>query len=134
MGFSVEARSHWLESMYSRPGLDYLRSGSWSIGPIYRPSRRRKDHPSHNSSEGSRDGADICGQLIEQNPQAFEKFRHPAIHGIEPHVDPALNRLVEEKLGSLDLSKGVILDGYPASKEQGDFSLTSDRNTICQRR
>jgi adenylate kinase len=60
-------------------------------------------------------------QLIEQNPQAFEKFRHPAIHGIEPHVDPALNRLVEEKLGSLDLSKGVILDGYPASKEQGDF-------------
>ena len=37
--------------------------------------------------------------LIEQNPQAFEKFRHPAIHGMEPRLDPALNRLVEEKLG-----------------------------------
>jgi adenylate kinase len=59
--------------------------------------------------------------LIEQNHQAFEKFRHPAIHGVEPRLDPALNKLVEEKLGSSDLSKGVILDGYPASKEQGDY-------------
>jgi len=60
-------------------------------------------------------------ELIEQNHQAFEKFRQPTIHGVEPHLDPALNRLVEEKLGSLDLSNGVILDGYPASKEQGDY-------------
>jgi adenylate kinase family enzyme len=60
-------------------------------------------------------------QLIEQNQQVFEKFRHPEIHGIEPHSDPALNKLVEEKLRSTDLAKGVILDGYPASKEQGDY-------------
>jgi adenylate kinase len=60
-------------------------------------------------------------ELIEQNRQAFENSRHPTIQGVEPHVDPVLNRLVREKLGSLDLSKGVILDGYPASKEQGDY-------------
>src|SRR5262249_34571379 len=32
--------------------------------------------------------------------------------------------LVAERLRSIDRSKGVILDGYPASKEQGDH-LTS---------
>lgn len=56
-------------------------------------------------------------ELIEQNHQAFEKFRQPVLNGVEPHVDPALNKLVEERLSSLDLSRGVILDGYPAAKD-----------------
>jgi adenylate kinase len=60
-------------------------------------------------------------ELIEKNRNAFEKFRQPAIHGVEPHQDPAMNKLVEEKLASLDLTNGVIFDGYPASKEQGDY-------------
>lgn len=58
--------------------------------------------------------------LVEQNKQAFEKFRRPAIQGVDPRVDPVLNRLVEEQLRAADLSKGVILDGYPASKDHGD--------------
>jgi len=58
--------------------------------------------------------------LIAQNRQAFERFRRPDIQGVEPRLDPALNRLVEERLRSIDRSKGVILDGYPASKDQGD--------------
>jgi adenylate kinase family enzyme len=58
--------------------------------------------------------------LIAQNHQAFERFSHPDIHGVEPRLDPALNRLIEERLRAMDRSKGVILDGYPASKEQGD--------------
>jgi adenylate kinase len=58
--------------------------------------------------------------LIAQNRQSFEKFRRPAIQGVEPRLDPVLNRLVDERLRSIDRSKGVILDGYPASKEQGD--------------
>lgn len=62
--------------------------------------------------------------LIAQNRQAFEKFLHPEIQGVEPRLDPALNRLVDERLRTIDRSKGVILDGYPASKEQGDH-LTS---------
>ncbi len=59
--------------------------------------------------------------LIDQNHQAFEKYRRPEIHGVEPRVDPVLNKLVEAKLRALDLSHGVILDGYPAAKEQGDY-------------
>jgi adenylate kinase len=58
--------------------------------------------------------------LIAQNRQDFERFRHPEIQGVEPRLDPVLNRLVEERLRAMDHSKGVILDGYPASKEQGD--------------
>jgi adenylate kinase len=58
--------------------------------------------------------------LIAQNHQAFQKFSRPEIHGVEPRLDPVLNRLVDERLRSIDRSKGVILDGYPASKEQGD--------------
>src|SRR4051812_39179665 len=54
-------------------------------------------------------------ELIAKNANAFEKNRNPAIQGTEPRVDAAMNRLVEDKLRSMDLSKGVILDGYPAA-------------------
>jgi adenylate kinase len=59
--------------------------------------------------------------LIAQNRQEFEKFRRPEIHGVEPRLDPVLNRLVAERLRTIDRSKGVILDGYPASTQQGDY-------------
>ena len=59
--------------------------------------------------------------LIARNPQAFEKVRHAAVQGADLRQDPALNALVEEELGKLDVSKGVILDGYPAAKIQADF-------------
>ena len=62
--------------------------------------------------------------LIAQNRQSFQKFSHPEIQGVEPRLDPVLNRLVAERLRSLDRAAGVVLDGYPASKEQGDH-LTS---------
>ena len=62
--------------------------------------------------------------LIAQHRNEFEKFRRPEIDGVEPRLDPVLNRLVEASLRAIDRSKGVILDGYPASKEQGDH-LTS---------
>jgi adenylate kinase family enzyme len=59
--------------------------------------------------------------LIEQNRQLFQKYRQSNIQGMEPRVDPVLNKLVEEKLKSTDLSKGVILDGYPGAKVHGDY-------------
>jgi len=62
--------------------------------------------------------------LIRRNPQAFEKFRNPQIHGVEPRVDPALNRLVDEALASADRSKGVVFAGYPAAKIHGDYIPT----------
>jgi adenylate kinase family enzyme len=58
--------------------------------------------------------------LIARNQQVFAKFKNPHIQGVEPRLDPVLNRLVEEAIASADLSKGVILDGYPAAKNQGD--------------
>jgi adenylate kinase len=68
-------------------------------------------------------------ELIARNPQKFQKNRIPSLQGVDPHLDPALNELVEEALKSTDLSKGVVLDGYPASKIQGDF-LTSLREKL----
>ena len=62
--------------------------------------------------------------LISRNPQKFEKNKAPSLQGVEIHLDPALNQLVADALSSTDLSKGVVLDGYPASKTQGDFLTT----------
>jgi adenylate kinase family enzyme len=59
--------------------------------------------------------------LIAHNPQRFQKYRTPALNGVDPRLDPALNDLVEQSLRNTDLAKGVVLDGYPASKIQGDF-------------
>jgi adenylate kinase len=59
--------------------------------------------------------------LIARDPISFQKYKIPALHGVDPHLDPALDRLVQEALKTADLSRGVVLDGYPASKEQGDF-------------
>ena len=62
--------------------------------------------------------------LIARNPQAFEKSRNSAISGFDPLLDPAVNGLVEAALGAADLSKGLVLVGYPASKAQGDYLVS----------
>lgn len=59
--------------------------------------------------------------LIAHNQQMFQRFRNPTIQGVDPEADPALNKLVEEALEKVDLSKGVVLVGYPAAKTQGDY-------------
>ena len=58
--------------------------------------------------------------LIQANPAALAKHRRPGITPGPPQLNPAVDRLVAEKLASLDLSRGVVLDGYPASKDQAD--------------
>ena len=58
--------------------------------------------------------------LIQANPAALAKYRRPGIAPGPPQLNPAVDRLVAEKLASLDLSRGVVLDGYPASKDQAD--------------
>jgi len=63
-------------------------------------------------------------ELIARNPEKFQKNRIPTLQGVDPRLDPALNELVEEALKAGDLSKGVVLDGYPASKIQGDHLTT----------
>jgi adenylate kinase family enzyme len=62
--------------------------------------------------------------LIARNPGNFQKYKTPALNGVDPRLDPALNQLVEQALRTTDLANGVVLDGYPASKIQGDFLTT----------
>ena len=59
--------------------------------------------------------------LIARHPFAFQKPKGRSDAGADPRLDPALNELVADALAKADVSKGVLLDGYPASKAQGDF-------------
>jgi adenylate kinase len=58
--------------------------------------------------------------LIKENPAALEKYRTPGIDPGLPQTSPALNDLVRARLSKMDLKKGVVLDGYPANKDQAD--------------
>ncbi len=49
-------------------------------------------------------------------PSASKTAATPA----PPQANPAMNALIDNALRKLDLTKGVVLDGYPASKEQAD--------------
>jgi len=58
--------------------------------------------------------------LIVANPATLGKYRSAGITPGPPQLNPAVDILVAEKIASLDLTKGVALDGYPASKDQAD--------------
>jgi adenylate kinase len=51
------------------------------------------------------------------NPAALAKDRSK---GKSPGPEPAVDDLVAEKVTRLDLTKGVVLDGYPSTKDQAD--------------
>ena len=58
--------------------------------------------------------------LIQANPAALAKYLRPGITPGPRQLNPAIEDLVAEKLATLDLTKGLVLDGYPASKDQAD--------------
>ncbi len=58
--------------------------------------------------------------LIKENPAALEKYQTAGIYPGPPQTSPALNDLVRARLSKMDLKKGVVLDGYPATKDQAD--------------
>ncbi len=58
--------------------------------------------------------------LIKSNPAALAKYETEGITAGTPQSNPALNDLVREALSKIDLTKGVVLDGYPATKDQAD--------------
>jgi len=62
--------------------------------------------------------------LIRENPSALEKYRTAGIDPGPPQTSPALNELVRARLSKMDLKKGVVLDGYPATKDQADHLAT----------
>src|SRR5262245_6652815 len=62
-------------------------------------------------------------QLLKDDPSMLARQKQPEINGVEPRVDPALNNLFLKRLEKTDISKGLLLDGYPATKDHGDFFL-----------
>ena len=58
--------------------------------------------------------------LIAANPAALARYRGVGITPGPPQLNPAIDALIAEKVTSLDLTKGLALDGYPASKDQAD--------------
>ena len=60
-------------------------------------------------------------ELIENNPEAFEVLKKNNLSGMEPQTNPVLNRLFKERFQQGGLEKGVVLDGYPATKDHADF-------------
>jgi adenylate kinase len=58
--------------------------------------------------------------LVQTNPAALAKYRTPGITPGPPQLNPAIDGLVAEAITRSDLTKGVALDGYPASKDQAD--------------
>ena len=62
--------------------------------------------------------------LIRENPSALEKYRTAGIDPGPPQTSPALNELVRARLSKMDLKKGVVLDGYPATNDQADHLAT----------
>lgn len=60
-------------------------------------------------------------QLVKANPDAVASIQTIGVPPIDPRQDSIMNRLVQAKLKTIDTTKGFILDGYPATKDQADF-------------
>ncbi len=60
-------------------------------------------------------------QLIEADPAMLARSKQPSIQGVDPRTDPALNKIFVKVIEKTDISKGLVLDGYPATKDHADF-------------
>ena len=60
-------------------------------------------------------------QLMQDDPSLLARQKQTEIRGVEPRMDPALNGLFRKRLEKTDISKGLLLDGYPSTKDHGDF-------------
>jgi len=61
-------------------------------------------------------------QLIQENAAEIQKTRTRGITGMEPQTDPILNKFFRARLEKGDVSKGMVLDGYPNTKDHADFA------------
>lgn len=59
--------------------------------------------------------------MMKAQPDVFEKNRRPQISGMEPQSDPAMNKVFASVIEKNDYRKGLILDGYPATKDHADY-------------
>ena len=58
--------------------------------------------------------------LLEENAQALAKLQHPGTPLSEMRYDPAMSRFLEAKLKTMNLSRGVVFDGYPVTNYQAE--------------
>jgi adenylate kinase family enzyme len=58
--------------------------------------------------------------LIRDNAAELNKLRGEGISLAEMRYDPAMSRYIRERLKSADLSRGITLDGYPATLAQAE--------------
>ena len=59
--------------------------------------------------------------LIAVDPEAYRQNRSKAMGGMTVESDPFLNDLFARKLEKIDVTRGLLLDGYPATKDHADF-------------
>lgn len=67
-------------------------------------------------------------QMIREHKELLEASRNPKISGMEPRSDPALNRILGVYLTQGGYGKGLLLDGYPATKDHCDYLLNLVKN------
>ena len=60
-------------------------------------------------------------QLVEENKAVFEQTERRLTSGMEPETDPILNKFFEKRLSQEKTARGLILDGYPSTKDHTDF-------------
>ena len=58
--------------------------------------------------------------LIHDNAAELDKLRGEGVSLAEMRYDPAMSRYLRERLKTTDLSKGLVLDGYPATLVQAE--------------
>jgi adenylate kinase len=59
--------------------------------------------------------------LVAKNPEEIKKITRSGVSKVEPVNDPIMNRLFEARIKGMDLSRGAVLDGYPATMHHADF-------------
>src|SRR5215472_8615392 len=57
--------------------------------------------------------------LINDHAQELRDMHPEGLSMAEMRTDPAMSRYVKQQFGKMDLSRGVVLDGYPATTLQG---------------
>ena len=60
--------------------------------------------------------------LVTENAAELAKVQTRGITGMEPETDPLLNKFFEARIRTGDLMKGMVLDGYPNTKDHADFA------------
>jgi adenylate kinase len=58
--------------------------------------------------------------LIRDNAAELDKLRGEGVSLAEMRYDPAMSRYLRERLKAADLSRGITLDGYPATLVQAE--------------